>query len=59
MCMLYHPCEGYNTFIITLGLGDALYPEQGWYNEFIFCLEPNCACATDVARCVVTAVVAG
>ena len=46
---LYHPCEGYKL----------LYPERGWYNEFISCFEPNCACAPDVARCIVVAMCYG
>ena len=40
MYILYHPCEGYNTFIITEPEGkviiNALYPEWRWYNELIF-----------------------
>ena len=51
-------CICYTTPVrhLSRGLKIALYPEWGWYNEFIFCFGPNCVCTPDVAHCVVAAV---
>ena len=62
--MLYYPCEGYNAFIITepkgvaQGKGDYKlhYIPHGGGITNLFCFEPNCTCAPDVACCVVAAV---